>query len=124
MEEIKTIKKSLKDVGFVIKGQTCYNIQNDMCFIVFFQKRSDGIINTNLGIILDPKDNQYSYKFCDIGYTYMSHSNEAETIETKTKNILKWFGYRDSIEKIISLYKNNTLCDFISPKARKIFINY
>ena len=54
----------------------------------------------------------------------MSHSNEAETIETKTKNILKWFGYRDSIEKIISLYKNNTLCDFISPKARKIFINY
>ena len=119
--EIVIIKNILKNYGFTIKNQTCYKKKDDMVFVVFFQKRSDGVINTNLGISLSLTETNYSYKNCDIGYTYWSTS--AQTTSEKSEEIIKWFEDRNDLDKISSLYKKNILSDFVSEKARFMLNN-
>ena len=116
-EEISVIKKSLKNNGFIIKGQTCSKQYKNMYFIVFFQKRSDGIYNTNLGIILNSNSQKIDYKHCDIGWVYWSNE---KGVEFKIKNILQWFEDRNSYPKIIALYKNRSLSAFITPLGKQI----
>ncbi len=116
-QEIGAIKNALKSKGFVIKGQTCQLQQEKMCFIVFFQKRRDGIYNTNLGIILNSVPKAYSYKYCDIGWVYWSFD---EGIDAKISNILRWFEDRNTFSKIIGLYNNRSLSAFITPLGKQI----
>jgi hypothetical protein len=116
-QEIATIKKALKENGFVIKGQTCYFQLKSMCFIVFFQKRLDGIYNTNLGIILNSAPQKYSFKCCDIGWVYWSTD---KSVDEKISNILLWFENRNTLPKILEQYKNHNLSDFITPNGKQI----
>lgn len=116
-QEIIAIKNALKNKGFVNKGQTCYLQHENMCFVVFFQKRKDGIYNTNLGIILNSAPQEYTYKQCHLGWVYWSFDNG---IDAKISNILRWFEDRDTFSKIIEQYNNRNLSAFITPLGKQI----
>ena len=125
-EYIKFIKSKLKNFGFVVKGNLCYKIENQILFVAFFHKRADGIFNTELGISLNINTTP-SIKNMDavdspaVGLNIKKEELDADYNNTILKFILNWFDERNSTEKIKKLYRKEQLGYFVSPSLKNYF---
>lgn len=126
LNHIKFVKNNLKEIGFTIKNNICYKINNDVLFVLSFHKRADGIFNTELGISLNP-NNKPSIKNMDIlespaiGVNLNKEDVSKDYDKAILTFILNWFKERDSVVNIQNLYKSGkSLGYFVNPEIRKI----